>query len=61
MGRERHGKFLRPITGGPEVGISRPQLIAVLYLLGSLNGFAPGILPSIRAQGLSEALGWISE
>ena len=43
------------IAGG---GISRPQLIAVLYSIGVLNGFAPVVLESIRAQGLWEALAW---
>ena len=41
-----------------EGGISRPQLTAVLYSIGVLNGFAPVVLESIRAQGLWEALAW---
>ena len=44
-----------------EGGISRPKLIAVLYTIGVLNGFAPVVLESIRAQGLWEALGGLLE
>lgn len=44
--------------GSTEGGISRPQLIAVLYLVGVLSGFAAAIVQSIRAEGLWHALGW---
>ena len=39
-------------------GISRPQLIAGLYLVGVLSGFAAAIIESIRAEGIWHALGW---
>ena len=41
-----------------EGGIRRPECTAVLYSIGVLNGFAPVVLESIRAQGLWEALAW---
>jgi exosortase/archaeosortase family protein len=44
--------------GWAEGGISRPQLIAGLYLVGVLTGFGASILQSIRAEGLWHALGW---
>ena len=39
-------------------GISRPQLIVGLYLVGVLSGFAAAIIESIRAEGIWHALGW---
>ena len=39
-------------------GISRSKLIALLYLVGVLSGFAAAIVHSIRSEGLWTALGW---
>ena len=44
--------------GTAESAISRPQLIATLYLVGVLSGFAASMVGSIRAQGLWHALAW---